>query len=991
MDLCKICLGTKPSCLGCPRAVGTEQLPYHYVLNAAKHSADLVIIAEAPAISRNANTDQMHTAFSDDAGKILNSAVWAIQKKYPHLRIHKTYAVLCTGVDPDKETVTHCRPHLLDTLRSARQGFKNPALLVMGMTAVRALGIKAPSLKAVQGRILADQIIDTQPYNVVITISTKQLVAMAGVYDTFLNDLDHAAAIAEKGLAPTDSLEVLTKDYVKPRTVEEVKAICDLIIRYAENGCTPEAWSIATDTETNTLFPHRDSLKVLCVSFAWATGRATAIPLWHPETPYDPQLVVPYVQAVLACLKPKCFHNAKYDLKVFRKLDWSVQNIAWDTMLGEHVLEEDKKGQYGLKELTRRFFPEFAAYADTLHEMLEQQEGDSQLANIRKIRKTEGAPKALTKKQKKLLDGGFEKIPLELLLLYASVDADMTRRLSMVQLARIRKEEHGSKEKKKRLAEVVAGLAALAKRDKIQDGERPAIFPVPNLCTASSPLMSLLSRTGLPITHVLSKMEYGGVRIDRPYLSHLQASLETVIQGAEQKLFAIAQNPDLKLNHALAISNLLFRDGFMHPVTNVHTVYPKVTINGKDMVTAKGQLQTTDKVLQHLVARYECPFSTQKLIYAKAYKAKNTFCANVWDLSTLDGYLHTNYNIHGCCTGRLSSSDTNMQNIPKKLAGYSVKKIFLPDDDSSVFVNADAKSAEIRIFTAYSHDQELIRSLNDGLDTHSFTASKIVAVVRESPGAAEVLQTLALDDARPLTYEDFANRKAIKLTDPDYFSMLDKFRDRVKRVVFGILYGAGYKKIGETAGISSEQAQSIMSLLFKLFPSIPLYMEQTKWELENLDYVETYFGRRRRFSVKGAPRYLRGRAERQAINFKIQSTSSDIVEGRLIDIEGPLTRDLHGRLLLTVHDSIGFGFPKKYLSQLPDFLDTYLVKRAAAAHPWLPVAFEWEFEVGPSYGELKPYNEYMQNLTTIQESSDVKEAYTEEEIRTVLADPLDIV
>jgi DNA polymerase-1 len=245
-----------------------------------------------------------------------------------------------------------------------------------------------------------------------------------------------------------------------------------------------------------------------------------------------------------------------------------------------------------------------------------------------------------------------------------------------------------------------------------------------------------------------------------------------------------------------------------------------------------------------------------------------------------------------------------------------------------------------------------------------------------------------LSDEYPLTYEDFAARDKLKETNSKYGAMLDKFRTAVKRVVFGILYGAGPQKIAETIGISLEQAQQLIHTLFALFPSIKTYMAQTKWELQQFNLVETFFGRRRRFSVSGAPKYQIGRAERQTVNFKIQSTSSDIVMGRLLAIEEPL-KDLGGRLLLTVHDSLGFQIKKKYIRQLPDFIYTYLEKGAADAHPWLPVAFKWDYEVGSSYGELKSLESYLANTKIEEYSNDayVAEAFTEEDARTSLSEP----
>lgn len=963
-------------CNGCPR-----ETTCHFVDTKISTPADVVIISESASAPKLQNVVNIHRGFTDDAGTLITRAVSTLRadnENFKDLRIEKTYAVLCAGEEPNKATIDRCKTFLHQGLQIAGQGREHPPVLVaMGMSAVKALGIKATSLREVQSRVLTGVVINDVAYTVVVTISSKMLVAMAGLYTTFYGDLHRAMSLANKAVVDKTPIAKLTEAYRFPKTVQEVKELCRYIIDYTEGDTSPEKWAISVDTETNTLFPHRDSLKLLCISVAWGLGKAAAIPLWHKDSPYDPKDVIPYVRELLACSKPKIMHNAKYDSKVFQKMGFEVNNLSWDTMLGEHSLEEDKRGQYGLKPLTRVFFPEFTEYADKLHELLVKEEGDSQLDNIRKKQKSDGEAEAVAlsgpepsklkkkiaaKKKKKGQDGGFELLPLDELMLYAAIDTDMTRRLAGGQVRRIAAEEKLYREKR-----------VMVNRDRTRR------YPVPFLCTEPEPVRSLVKKVAVPLSGVLGRMEFRGIKVDRAYMDELDEKLGKVVVETERELYTLADKNDLKLNSAAAIADVLFSSGFIHPVTGARTFYEPVTF------TKKNQAQTTEKVLKFLVAKYGCPFSSKKLIYSKAYKAKNTFIANVRDLSEMDGYLHTNYNIHGTGTGRLSSSDENMQNIPKKLAGYSIKKIFIPDDPSMAFVNCDAKGAEVRIFSAYSQDQELIKSLNEGMDTHCFFADAIVTAVRRESGATEVLESMGLDNSYPLTYDDFNNREKIRLVDPKYGEMLDRFRTAIKRVVFGILYGAGSKKIAETIGISLSQAQAIIEMLFQLYPSIPAYIERTKWELNTFGLVETYFGRRRRFSVKGATGFLRSRAERQGVNFKIQSTSSDIVLACLQEIEAPLERDLGGRLLLTVHDSIGFQLPKKYVSQLPDFVDRYLNIKPQTKYPWLPVEFKWDYELGPSYGELKPFETYVAGLTPEEIRNDAKDAYTEEEVKIELA------
>lgn len=304
----------------------------------------------------------------------------------------------------------------------------------------------------------------------------------------------------------------------------------------------------------------------------------------------------------------------------------------------------------------------------------------------------------------------------------------------------------------------------------------------------------------------------------------------------------------------------------------------------------------------------------------------------VWDLSVEEdeSYLTQGYISH-------NSSDMNVQNLPKFLAGWNLKKLFIPDDDSYIFVNVDYKGAEVRVFTAYAKDKALIQALNDGMDMHSFFASK---VFRRDYSI----------------YENRFNPEVV--TDVNLRKLLDMERSQIKRVVFGILYGAGPDKIAETIGISAERATALIEMLYQMFPDIKRYAEEVEREVDRFQFVETKFGRRRRFPLAGISR-LRGRAHRQARNFKIQSTSSDIVLGQLIEMEEPLRADFGGRMLMTVHDSIVFQFPRNKIMQLNDFVKHYAVDRVREKYQWLPVPFEADIEVGLNYGECQSIEKYL--------------------------------
>jgi DNA polymerase-1 len=324
--------------------------------------------------------------------------------------------------------------------------------------------------------------------------------------------------------------------------------------------------------------------------------------------------------------------------------------------------------------------------------------------------------------------------------------------------------------------------------------------------------------------------------------------------------------------------------------------------------------------------------------------------------------------------------------------GVNCKKLFLPDDDSYVFVNADAKGAEVSIFSAYARDEALIAALAEGMDAHSFFGSKCLNPDTVADGLTGEARRIALasagiDDEHAWSYDDFLLGKDGLHEDKAYGKRLKKLRDNIKRLVFGMLYGAGYRKIADIAGISHDQAKKIQDLLFKMFPSIRTYMDRVKWELKIFRLAETYFGRRRRFPLNfssndDTPKKLIAQAERRLLNFSIQSTNSDIVLMVMCWVAEVVRRDMGGRMLLTVHDSLGFQVPRKYETQVPDLMYEYGTKLVAKVCPWMPVPYRWDVELGPSYGETDPYKKYMAKQRAVRAPE--LDGYTDEDIQDKL-------
>lgn len=916
---------------------------------------DLMFVSESPS-SWSAHNQRL---FYGRGGRIIKQTWDKLREQdkadgghlgFSSVKTYGIYAIQCQveeGRDQSATIPMSAIDRCSHYLHSAVLHRRPKIILTFGATALKSLGFRGEKFMDMRGRVL-DIEIQGHKAKVIPTFSTKHVVAKTGLYNLFRNDFIRAARLAsgvDQARAQVP-IEELTRGYTIPRTVEEVKALCDEIVAYTGNAASfpPQNWTIAVDTETNTKHPHRKDAKVLCISLAWDEGKATAIPLWHKDAPWGEgnQEVIDAVRKVLECPKPKTLHNAKFDLKMLEnRHGLRVVNVAWDTMLGEHLLREDQSGAYSLKILGRSYFPEFSSYADHVQELAEkltiEEEGvQESVKGVRrqKIKKdTPGFEEGLVveygkadiqkylfgskrDRKKRTNDSGYERVPIDILLLYAAVDTDLTRRLIKHQFGRLHEERYSPKAK------------------------------------------AIMSRLSLPGTRVLGRMEFRGMRVDRPYLEYLDQELSRVVATKEAEMLQYwdvraATRPDddvFNPNSTEHLSRVLY-DGYQLDGTYVLRTGPWVEKNKKS-----NTWKTDKKTLRAIVEKTKCPFARAVLEYRAAHKAKSGFIHDIKLLSEYDGYLHTNFHLHGTSTGRLSSSDLNMQNLPGYLAGFNIKKIFLPDDpETEILVNIDYKGAEIRIFTAYARDNKLIEALNGGLDVHSLFVQEIYGIA----------------------YEIVAAHESLKETDKERYLDLKNKRTNCKRVVFGILYGAMAKKIAETAGISEEEAQKIIDGMFEKFPSIKNYMDETVAQIHQMGFVETLIGRRRRFPLQHVNGFFRGQAERRGKNMKIQSTSSDIVLGQLIEVDERIG-DLGGRTCITVHDSIVATCKKKYASQLPAFIQKYCVDRVAEKYPWLPVAFAADVEVGPSYGEGMSIEKFL--------AKEREKAKTEEEMLEITFD-----
>jgi DNA polymerase I-like protein with 3'-5' exonuclease and polymerase domains len=951
-------------------------------------------VGESPYILTLASSGN-HSGWIKDIERSARLTFETLDKKYNNPVGHFTYAVRCQAEKPSAKEINACAPNLIAEILECSVPEKPICIFVMGATGLKALGIQFKKYMEVIGKTIETTIEGRRAF-VFVSLSKRQLVTKAGYSEILTRQVEVFLEMVKKNMEGTledqrTILARLSEKYRYPKTVQELDTLVTDILRE-----TTDKTPISIDTETNSLYPHRSKLKLLMVSVSWGTGRSAAIQLEHPESVLKLEDARPHLERLFSSSRYKVFANAKYDLKVLERKGFKIRRLSWDVMLGEHLIEEDKKGFYGLKSITRLRLPEFAAYEDELKEIYAKRmdndslvpapvtEEDEEKLLLKRVKpkrkkkvKAEG-PK-LSRLEKKLAeDDGFQAIPLRDLLQYAAFDTDVTLRIAAQQRKELTNESR--KLEKKRL-EFLGSTSANSRNI----GE--TLCPIPN------PPQYNMSARIIPTTRVLAKMELHGMAVDRPYILQLQADMDSYLASSSAIFSDMLPVGFADFNPASTqhVAKALFSTGYLQPGTGKLVCYAGKIEPPR---TEKGAISTDAKFLKFLTTTHKCALSAALLEFRGISKARSTFIENIEVLSREDGRMHSNFHQHGTATSRLSSSEENMQNIPKKIGKpphqYHIKRIFIPTHPDFILVNADAKAAEVRVYAAYSHDKALIAALNDGMDPHSFFASTVYNVdnlLKDiAPGQRSgVLETIGVDMKHAWNYADFEARDSIKKTDKVYGEQLDALRKNIKRVVFGILYGAAPKKIAGIVGIPDNQAQAIIKSLFDMFPSIKGYIRATKDQVTHLGIVETFLGRRRHLSLKNLPSIMRGRAERQAVNFKIQNTSAEMVLDVLCATNPVISNDFGGNMLNTVHDSLVFQIPKKYVHQMPAFIQDYGVKQVAQKFPWLPVPFSWDVEVGNTYGDLMPVNTFLSDHPELAKSDNDDDDYLDLEIRNALA------
>lgn len=395
----------------------------------------------------------------------------------------------------------------------------------------------------------------------------------------------------------------------------------------------------------------------------------------------------------------------------------------------------------------------------------------------------------------------------------------------------------------------------------------------------------LFNEIEMPLVQVLSLMEANGVKIDIQNLQQISEMLGKEIREAENEIYQYA-GMQFNIGSPKQLGEILFN---------------KLGIKTTAKKTKTGQYSTGEDVLAKLLHTH--PIVQQILDYRSLTKLKSTYVDSLPSLVNLrDGLIHTSYNQAVTSTGRLSSNNPNLQNIPIRTAkGREIRKAFVPRSSEYTLLAADYSQIELRIIAHLSGDSGMIADFNHGLDIHAATAAKVYGV----------------------NIEDVTS----------------EMRRNAKMVNFGIIYGISAFGLSERLGIPRSEAAEIINNYFREYPKVKEYMNKSIDFAKQHGYVETMLGRRRYLrDILVSNSVVRGFAERNAINAPIQGSSADMIKIAMINIHNEIkNRNLKSKMILQVHDELVFD---AWLDEV-DELKTLVQEKMVTALPLsVPVIVE---------------------------------------------------
>jgi len=407
----------------------------------------------------------------------------------------------------------------------------------------------------------------------------------------------------------------------------------------------------------------------------------------------------------------------------------------------------------------------------------------------------------------------------------------------------------------------------------------------------------LLLKVEMPMSAVLAEMEFAGIKVEKPTLAEISEELSSGIERSEAQIYELA-GQDFNINSPRQLGKVLFEDLGLRVVKKTKTGYA-----------------TGAEVLEELFDEH--PIIPLILHYRQLTKLKSTYVDALQELIHPDtGRVHTIFKQAMTATGRLSSVEPNLQNIPIRFEeGRRIRKAFVAPGEDWILVSADYSQIDLRSLAHISEDEILIETFKQGIDIHTRTASEIFQV--------------PLDRVTP------------------------ELRYRAKAVNFGIIYGISDFGLARDTGVSRKEAKRYIDKYLDSYPGVRRYMEDiVNFGIEH-GYVETILKRRRYLpDLRASNKMVQSFARRMALNTPIQGSSADIIKLAMINIAQELKqRELRTRMLLQVHDDLIFEVPLEEMEEV-----IKLVKDKMEHACLLKVPLEVSVKAGPNWYDMKPVN-----------------------------------
>ncbi len=385
-------------------------------------------------------------------------------------------------------------------------------------------------------------------------------------------------------------------------------------------------------------------------------------------------------------------------------------------------------------------------------------------------------------------------------------------------------------------------------------------------------LEKLLHEIEEPLSYVLADMEYEGVKIDEAALADMSGELEKESLRTQTEIFEMA-GQEFNIGSPKQLGEILF---------------DHLKLVDKPKKTKTGQYATGEDILSKLAGEHE--IANKILEFREYQKLKSTYVDALPKLvSHVDGRIHTDYRQTVAATGRLSSNNPNLQNIPiRTIKGREIRKAFIPRSEEYQILSADYSQIELRIMAAFSGDESMTEAFRNGVDIHANTASKVFKV--------------PLDEVAP------------------------NMRRKAKEVNFGIIYGISAFGLSQNLNIPRSEASEIIDAYFEQFPKVKAYMDGVIEQAKKDEYVETMLGRRRYLRNINAKNFtMRGFAERNAINAPIQGSAADMIKIAMINVHQWMKEEkLKSKMIMQVHDELVFDAHQDEITLLSTKVDEFM-------------------------------------------------------------------